>query len=920
MRKLKFTLAALSLFSIFMLSLTSVIVQASFPAGQPVFRQHHPGHAASPFTTTASITITKGPDFQQARTGQTITFTLAITNTGDITLTNVSVSDPLAASCERDIGDMAPNASHTYQCSAAYDDDITNTATVKGKNITTGESIEASDSARVDITPSTFIYDDTPTAPIPIKLDTECFSSGMITRTFTVDEDFTVGDVNIGLNIDHTFRSEIWAFLTSPRGTQVVLTTECINCDPDNNYDMMLDDSSSNPQDDGDDDDTAPPYYDRDAAPFRPLTEFIGEPAHGVWTLEICDQFSPQHHGQYNRSRLVLQDATLLAQKRSDKVILLPTSSMHYTIIFTNHSKTKLENVRLEDVVPASVNYTPGSLQASTGNASESNGIITWQGDLASGDTVTLTFGSDVAIDHAALITNTATITHPILAEPLHPTIIGQVFTDALHIYTNETDMVIPDGHFGCKTPISSTVYVDDDYYIGDIEAGVTAKHTMRSDLLIDLIAPWGETVSVDTGQGGSNENLDARFADRGSQDALAKNSHDVDAPYYEILARPPGGDDHRSPLSPFDAHPAKGEWTLRICDEAQVDTGALRQWTLFVEEANVWLGYDDAWSHANNWSKGHAPQTTEYAIIPTAPEGGYFPVLDGSVIIENLLLQEDAQLDIRDHELYVEDYMDNYGVITQTLPVTAVNTPVDFLHITNQAGDSDKYNGLVITPTISSLGQVTVSISGNQNDGCTDVPSDSLLTRCYRIQPEHPVSSTIKFYYSETERNKQDANNLTVWRRGLPAYQWRQEGEGFTFSETSVACQSDNGYTCWVEAQAVNRFGRLTIGTPAPPAISPALHGSDIKLSWHDDTCCITHYEVWRAPIPYFNPTFSQATKLSDVATNSTHDYDYVDAGVVNTAGENYYYVIRSHFTRDQTTDANIVGIYNVPLTPGTN
>jgi len=90
------------------------------------------------------------------------------------------------------------------------------------------------------------------------------------------------------------------------------------------------------------------------------------------------------------------------------------------------------------------------------------------------------------------------------------------------------------------------------------------------------------------------------------------------------------------------------------------------------------------------------------------------------------------------------------------------------------------------------------------------------------------------------------------------------------------------------------------------------------VKLSWHDETCCITRYEVWRAPLPYFNPTFPEASKLGDVATNSSKDYEFIDSGAAGAGGESYFYVIRTLFARDQTDDANIVGVFNYSLTPG--
>ncbi|RME81190.1 MAG: hypothetical protein D6775_14260, partial [Caldilineae bacterium] len=62
------------------------------------------------------ILITKTPDFQQVVSGGTVTFTIQVTNTGDVTLTNVSVTDALAPNCNKNLGTMAPGATTSYQC------------------------------------------------------------------------------------------------------------------------------------------------------------------------------------------------------------------------------------------------------------------------------------------------------------------------------------------------------------------------------------------------------------------------------------------------------------------------------------------------------------------------------------------------------------------------------------------------------------------------------------------------------------------------------------------------------------------------------------------------------------------------------------------------------------------------------------
>jgi uncharacterized repeat protein (TIGR01451 family) len=78
-----------------------------------------------------AIAIGKTPDNQNVPFGGDANFTIAITNTGTVTLTNVAVTDALVAACDSTIGTMAPGDFTSYTCidvgvSATY----TNTAVV----------------------------------------------------------------------------------------------------------------------------------------------------------------------------------------------------------------------------------------------------------------------------------------------------------------------------------------------------------------------------------------------------------------------------------------------------------------------------------------------------------------------------------------------------------------------------------------------------------------------------------------------------------------------------------------------------------------------------------------------------------------------------------------------------------------------
>ncbi|WP_202617505.1 Ig-like domain-containing protein, partial [Roseimaritima sediminicola] len=93
-----------------------------------------------------------------------------------------------------------------------------------------------------------------------------------------------IGDVDVTLNVDHTFTGDLEIFLVSPSGTIVELTTD--NNGGDNFISTTFDDEAGVDVVDGHN-----PYAGR----FRPegnLSDFDGEDPNGTWTLRVLDDFA----------------------------------------------------------------------------------------------------------------------------------------------------------------------------------------------------------------------------------------------------------------------------------------------------------------------------------------------------------------------------------------------------------------------------------------------------------------------------------------------------------------------------------------------------------------------------------------------------------------------------------------------------
>ena len=111
-----------------------------------------------PAAQNPAISITKNPKGQTIQSGSNASFAITVTNTGNVTLTNVTVSDPLTPDCSKTsatisaLASMAPGASVSYNCSLAnVTSNFTNVATATGTP-PSGPNVTASDSAPVTVT------------------------------------------------------------------------------------------------------------------------------------------------------------------------------------------------------------------------------------------------------------------------------------------------------------------------------------------------------------------------------------------------------------------------------------------------------------------------------------------------------------------------------------------------------------------------------------------------------------------------------------------------------------------------------------------------------------------------------------------------------------------------------------------------
>ncbi len=279
----------------------------------------------------------------------------------------------------------------------------------------------------------------------------------------------------------------------------------------------------------------------------------------------------------------------LLAVMDAQPVSVSPGETTTISVEVFNGGTETGEAVSFENVLPANLSYA-GNLTASSGNASEDGGTISWTLDVDDGGSETISYDVTVSEDAPGEpITNEGVVNHPSLNLPLRPSTLIDVFVAPDFFYSNDEGFSISDN--GCPTFQSSTVDVTDDFDPIDMKVGVTIDHTYRGDLRIQLQSPEGTVVNLldrpGTGNfGTSAPNLDALFSDTGTAGVFGSgDAHDTDAPFYDVEGQPEQGDPGTTgvdPLSDFDGENLQGTWTLSVCDGAGQDTGSLAQWALF--------------------------------------------------------------------------------------------------------------------------------------------------------------------------------------------------------------------------------------------------------------------------------------------------------------------------------------------------
>jgi uncharacterized repeat protein (TIGR01451 family) len=235
-------------------------------------------------------------------------------------------------------------------------------------------------------------------APGAAITDISCpTAASHVVKTFTVPTSFVIGDLDLGIHLIHTYRSDLIITLKAP-GAGPTVTIMSGAGGSGNNLNDLFDDEAAAAFSAHSTTTTdtaiaaggafpfyslsaAFPYYQHSFQPGSPLSAFDGRNAAGVWTLDICDNVGADV-GNFKRADLYVTSTSLAATKTSSVISdgvsatnpkAIPGAVIQYCVLMTNNGKAAAPNATVNqtaiapaDTLPPNETFVTGSLFSGT--------------------------------------------------------------------------------------------------------------------------------------------------------------------------------------------------------------------------------------------------------------------------------------------------------------------------------------------------------------------------------------------------------------------------------------------------------------------------------------------------------------------------------------------------------------------------
>ena len=431
-----------------------------------------------PFTltgTSGSITSSANVEFNVNDTNfstiNTLTPALGVTDVAPSNAVFTWDLDPNATSYELDIAtDSGFTSIIDSQTLTANNYTSTSLATqtmywwrVRAVNDCGNGAYATSNFETANIACNTYTSNDTPIA-IPDSNTTG------ISSIITVTDVSSIIDVNVTINITHSYVSDLTVSLVSPAGTEIDLSFE--NGGSGMNYtDTVFDDDAANPIASG----TAP--FTGVYQPTEALSILNSEFSSGDWTLKVIDSYG------FDTGDLVNWSIEICGSPQNDTDGDGIPDGSDNCVNTPNFDQADVDGDGIGDVCDDDID-NDGILNTSD------NCIYTSNADQADAD------GDGV----------------------------GDVCDVECTVYS-ATDLPITIASTGADANYTSVINILEDAPIADVNVTISINHTWNSDLDISLISPAGTTIELTTGNGGSSDNYTNTVFDQDATSSIITGS-----------------------------------------------------------------------------------------------------------------------------------------------------------------------------------------------------------------------------------------------------------------------------------------------------------------------------------------------------------------------------------------------------------
>ena len=355
----------------------------------------------------------------------------------------------------------------------------------------------------------------------------------------------TVADLDLLLDISHTYVGDLSAKLISPSGVEVTLFSN-IGGGSNDFTQTYFDDEASASITSG----TAP--FTGNFRPEGSFSDFDLGSTLGNWTLSITDSAGGDVGFLNSWSLFIDVTPATLGQVSIDGDGYNVGDTVNITVVDENA------------VAPVTVDVVASSGDSETVTLSGSNGVYTGSIDIVAGAPAADGFlqanvGDNFVVSYVDSDDGQGNSN----------TVMTTGFISNISMYASvDVPLNIVD-----NTTIYSDLIITGAGTVNDLNVELDITHTYDADLDVFLIAPDGTRIELFSDVGGSGNNFTGTILDDEAGVSITAGS----APFTGSYA--PEGD-----LSSFDGMDIAGTWTLEISDDAGLDQGTLNGWGLMID------------------------------------------------------------------------------------------------------------------------------------------------------------------------------------------------------------------------------------------------------------------------------------------------------------------------------------------------